>query len=172
MVKCFRSLLLVMAFAVPAMAQDYPLLEIGFGYGNIGSNVLASGRHSGFVTNQAFNLNSWFAIENFLGYYTNGTDPQFGKMNLITNSFGGRVNYRNLGPVFYANAGFGGGWVQFTQAGGSISSMATRFGGGVDIPWKDYFAWKFEVSRMGFHLLDQWNSSTNFTAGIVLKINQ
>jgi len=49
--------------------------------------------------------------------------------------------------------------------------MASRFGGGVDIPLNDYIAWKVEVSRMGFHF-NGWSSGTNFATGIVLKIAQ
>jgi opacity protein-like surface antigen len=161
---------------VPAFAQDYPQIELGFGYANLGANVqdLNSGRHSGFATHQSFNLSSWLAIENYLGYYTYGKNPEVGSMELITNSFGGRVAYRADGrPMVYASAGIGGGWIRFKDFNSSSNNaMSFRFGGGVDIPIGENFAWKVEVSRMSFHFFDAWQKGTNVATGIVLKITQ
>jgi hypothetical protein len=172
MVKYICVLLFVLALAAPAFAQDdYPQMEIALGYGNIGIKDTVSGRHSGFATHQAFNLNSMFAIENYVGYYGFGTIQGY-KARLITDSFGGRINYRTAGPVIYASAGLGAGWLQLPQQNAqSDSAFAVRFGGGVDVPVNDYFAIKFDVSRHSFHFVN-WNSGVNFSTGIVIKITQ
>ena len=173
MVKYVCVLLFVLALAAPAFAQDdYPQMEIALGYGNIQIKDVASGHHSGFATHQAFNLSSKFAIENYVGYYGFGTIQGLGKARLITDSFGGRINYRTAGPVIYGSAGLGAGWLQFPDLGASSNSaFAFRFGGGVDVPVNDYFGVKFDVSRHSFHF-NGWNSGVNFSTGIVIKISQ
>jgi Outer membrane protein beta-barrel domain len=175
MVKYVSVLLLLMAFAAPAFAQDVPQLEIALGYGNLNLDNLAigptPGRHSGFATHQAINLNSLFAIENYFGYYGLGTVAGLGKTEMLTNVFGGRFAYRAKGPVIYGSAGIGGGWMRFPDIGaGSQNAMAFKYGGGVDIPLGDSIAWKVDVSRMSFHFFGDWNSGVNISTGIVLKI--
>lgn len=173
MVKYFRSLLIVLtvvAFAAPAFAQDAPQFEIFLGYGNI--NVEDSGRKSGFVSNQTFNLNNWFAIDNMFGAYSLGSDPNLGKIQLISNMFGAKVTHRAEKIEPFAVAGFGGGFLRFPQSGqGSNNAMAFRFGGGVDILFKESFAWKVEVSRVSYHF-SGWNSGTNISTGIVIRVTQ
>ena len=177
MVKYF-SALLVMAFAVPALAQDIPQVEIALGYANV--NVKGFGdRHSGFASHQTINLNSWFAIDNYLGYYGFGTSPTYGKTQLITDIFGGKFTYRGEKVAPYAIAGIGGGFLRFPQSGvGTNNSMAFRLGGGVDIPIGENLAWKVDVSRMSFHFGattaggSSYASGTNLSTGIVIKITQ
>lgn len=172
MVRYVFILLLVMAFAAPAFAQDVSQLELGFGYGNFALKDLTPGRHSGFTTHQTINLNPTFAIENYLGFYSFGTDPSFGKMELISEHIGGKVSYRNLGPAIYGSASIGGGFLRFTQLGVAENGFGFKYGGGIDIPFKEFFAWKIDVSRMSYHFFDQWSSGTNISAGIVLKMGQ
>lgn len=178
MVKYAGVFVLLMAFAAPAFAQDdYPQMEIALGYGNINLKNLTTGRHSGFATHQAFNVTSKFAIENYVGYYGLGSEDFGTKAQLITDTFGGRINLRTAGPVFYGSAGLGAGWLRLPDVGvGSNSAFAFRFGGGVDIPINDYFAWKVDVSRTSFHFglnpNSSWNSGVNFSTGLVLKISQ
>lgn len=177
MVKYVGVLILLMACAVPAFAQDdVPQMEIALGYGNINVKNVVDGRHSGFATHQAFNLNSRFAIENYLGYYGMGSIniPGFGaaKTQLLTNTFGAKVNYRTAGPVLYVSGGLGAGWLRFPDLGvGSDSAFAVRIGGGVDVPINDYFSAKIDVSRHSFHFGD-WTSGVNISTGIVIKISQ
>jgi len=171
-------LLVVMAFAAPAFAQDVPQFELGFGYGNVALKGLEEGfpkfsdRHSGFTTHQTINLNSTFAIENYLGLYGLGRDPNFGKAELIAEHIGGRVSYRNLGPAFYGSASIGGGFLRFPDYGAGQSSFGVKLGGGVDIPFKDFFAVKIDVSRVSYHFFDQWSSGLNLSTGIVIKIGE
>jgi hypothetical protein len=177
MVKYACVLILVLAFAAPAFAQDdYPQIEISLGYGNINLKDVQTGRHSGFTSHQAFNLSSKFAIENVLGFYGMGNIniPNFGpvKAQFISETFGGRMNYRTAGPVLYASAGLGGGWLRFPDLNaGSNSAFAFRFGGGVDVPINDYFDVKVDLSRHSYHF-DGWNSGFNISTGIVFKISQ
>jgi hypothetical protein len=165
-----------MAFAVPAFAQDdYPQMEISLGYGNIALKDLQPDRHSGFATHQAFNLSSKFAIENYVGYYGFGTVPGVGKAQLLTDTFGGKINYRTAGPVIYGSAGLGAGWLRFPDVGAQTDgAFAVRFGGGIDVPVNDYFSIKFDVSRQSFKFSDPigWTSGVNFSTGIVIKITQ
>jgi len=178
MVKYFTALLILIAFAAPVFAQDVPQIELGFGYGNV--NVKGfSGRHSGFASHQTINLSSWLGIDNYLGYYGFGTNQNYGKTQLIAEIFGGKVSYRNDKVVPYAVAGIGGGFLRFPDIGaGSQNSLAFRYGGGVDIPIGDNFAWKIDVSRMSFHFgsiltgVGGYNSGTNLSTGIVIKISQ
>jgi hypothetical protein len=177
MVKYAGVFLLLMAFAAPAFAQDdYPQMEISLGYGNINLKNVVTGRHSGFTSHQSFNLSSRFAIENVLGLYGMGdvTIPNVGTtgVRMISETFGGRVNYRTAGPVVYASAGLGGGWLQFPNLGASSNNaFAFRFGGGVDIPINDYFDVKVDLSRHSYHF-SGWNSGFNISTGIVFKISQ
>jgi len=74
-------------------------------------------------------------------------------------------------------AGIGFGYLTSSQGYGLGSSFATRFGAGVDVPFKESLAWKFEISRMSFHLNltdpnSSWTSGTNFQTGIVFTILQ
>jgi len=173
MVKYAGVFLLLMAFAAPAFAQDdYPQIEISLGYGNINLKNVVTGRHSGFTSHQAFNLNSKFAIENVLGFYGMGNINGIGKVQMISETFGGRVNYRTAGPVVYASAGLGGGWLRFPDLNaGSNNAFAVRFGGGVDVPINDYFDVKVDLSRHSYHF-SGWNSGFNISTGIVFKISQ
>src|SRR5262245_56172175 len=122
MVKYVSVLLLLMAFAAPAFAQDIPQVEIALGYGNINVKDLVDGRHSGFASHQAINLSNMFAIENYFGYYGLGSDLGLGKTELLTNVFGGKFSYRTAGPVLYGSAGIGGGWLRFPDIGAGSNS--------------------------------------------------
>jgi opacity protein-like surface antigen len=181
MVKYLGVLVLALAFASPAFAQDeYPVMELGFGYANLSlpndfeatDLGIETGGHSAFASHQIFNMNSWLAIENYLGYY--GLGQSFiGKTELITTVFGGKVSLRRSERFIpYLSAGIGGGWLRFPEfGGGSNSAFTTRFGGGVDIGINDSLAWKVDVSRMSFNF-DGYRSGINISTGIVLKIHQ
>jgi Outer membrane protein beta-barrel domain len=178
MVRYLFVLLVVMAFAAPAFAQDVPQLELGFGYGNFEMKELFPNRANGFTTRQTINLNSIFSIENYLGFYWFGKQPTFGntKTELISEHIGGRVNYRNLGPVIYGSASIGGGFLRFPQLGVGESSFGFKYGGGVDIPFKEFFAWNIDVSRMSYGFfgdaLDGRVGGLNISTGIVIKMGE
>src|SRR5687767_10586705 len=105
MVRIIVGALLVLVMAVPAMAQDdYPKVEMSFGYGNIGFDAIPfvmctppaceSSRHHGFASTQGFNFKSWLGVENSLGYYSLGNN-----LSLLSNTFGAKLAYRGGGPV-------------------------------------------------------------------------
>jgi opacity protein-like surface antigen len=182
MVKYFSIALLVIAFlAVPARAQDIaPQVEIMLGYGNLSlpdtfeanDLTIGTGGHSGFASSQTFNMNDWFGIDNYLGYYGLGeTQLGIGKAELITTMFGGKFAYRRFEKVVpYATAGLGGAWLRFPQFGaGSDTAFSTRVGAGVDYSIHDSVAIRFDVSRMSFNF-EGWRSGLNYSTGIVLKM--
>jgi len=170
MVKYFIALLVVVAFAAPAFAQDVPQFEITLGYANIN---FAGARHSGFASYQTINLNSWLGFDNYLGYYSLGTDPTYGKAHLISVVPAAKLTYRAERVEPYFSAGIGGSSLQFPQSGvGTGNSLTFRYGGGVDVPFKQSFAVKFDLSRFSLHSNGAWNSGTNFATGLVIKISQ
>jgi len=163
------AFVLILAFAVPALAQDdYPKFQIAPAYGNIGFGKLTSdgSRHSGFALDTDYNLNSKFGIELFTGYY----NVQSG-VTVYTNTFGGTAALRKSSKVIpYGTAGFGFGAVTFQNLG-SERAMATRIGAGVDVPFKDLLAFRVEVGKMGFHFGKTWTSGVNYSVGVVLTLS-
>ena len=173
MVKNAVVVLFVLLCAIPAMAQeDYPKVQTSMGYANLGfidfgSPSLPTSRHSGFANETGFNLTRNLGINNYMGIYGLG-----GGVTMISDLFGGKAMYRAARVVPYAVAGLGFGYL--TDSNGYYSygsAFATRFGGGVDVPFKESLAWKFEISRMSFHF-GGWTSGTNFQTGIVFTILQ
>ena len=178
MVKSAAVLVLLVLFAIPVMAQDdYPRIQTSLGYANLGlvdfgkpnpdGSFTATSRHSGFANETGFNLTRNLGINNYMGIYGLG-----GGVTMISDLFGGKAMYRAARVVPYAVAGLGFGYL--TDSNGYYSygsAFATRFGGGVDVPFKESLAWKFEISRMSFHF-GGWTSGTNFQTGIVFTILQ
>ena len=171
--------LFVLFCAIPAMAQeDYPKVQTSMGYANLSfwdfgnpsfgtSPTLPTSHHSGFANETGFNLTRNLGINNYMGIYGLG-----GGVTMISDLFGGKAMYRASRVVPYAVAGLGFGYL--TDSNGYYSygsAFATRFGGGVDVPFKESLAWKFEISRMSFHF-GGWTSGTNFQTGIVFTILQ
>jgi len=177
MVRISAAALFALLLVVPALAQDdYPKIQTSMGYANLGlRNIITGqeGRRSGFVNQTGFNLSRTLGLENYMGIYGGGEG-----VTLISDFFGGKAMYRTAHAVPYALAGLGVGYfsVSTSQAYGSLSAFATRYGAGVDIPINDSLAWKVEVSRMSFHVqttaTSSWTGGTNFSTGIVFTIAQ
>src|SRR5205085_1945982 len=94
-------------FAAPVFAQDdYPKFQVAPGYGNMGLGDLPFGnatvtlttfpsaRHSGFVLDTDYNLNSRFGIELFTGYYNIASGT-----TLYTNTFGATAALRKSSRI-------------------------------------------------------------------------
>lgn len=169
MVRAITVLVFVMALAIPALAQeDYPRIEVGMGYANIGFPTGVPGeteRHSGFAMSTGFNFSRAFGIENYTGFYSLGSG-----VTLISNIVDGKAAWRRGGKVVpYGVAGIG---VSYATSGYSSSgtALSTRLGLGADVPLNDAMSLKFEVSRMGFHF-GSWSSGVNFTTGIVFTLS-
>ena len=182
MVKIATVVLFVFLCAVPVMAQeDYPKVQTSFGYANLGfvdfgnpsfgfTPTPPTAHHSGFANETGFNLTRNLGINNYMGIYGLG-----GGITMISDLFGGKAMYRTARAVPYGVAGIGFGYLTSSNYGYG-SSFGTRFGAGVDVPFKESLAWKFEISRMSFHLQttanSSWTSGTNFQTGIVFTILQ
>jgi len=182
MVKIAAVVLFVFLCAIPVMAQeDYPKVQTSMGYANLsfvdfGNPNLGftptppTAHHSGFANETGFNLTRNLGINNYMGIYGLG-----GGITMISDLFGGKAMYRTARAVPYGVAGIGFGYLTSSNYGYG-SSFGTRFGAGVDVPFKESLAWKFEISRMSFHLQttanSSWTSGTNFQTGIVFTILQ
>jgi hypothetical protein len=177
MVRTVVAACFVLLLAIPALAQeDYPKIQTAMGYANLSFTDFATGnssRHSGFANQTGFNLTKTWGLENYMGIYGLGQG-----VTLISDFFGGKATYRASKVAPYALAGIGVGYfTQSTSYGyGAQSSFATRVGAGVDVPFNDTMAIKFEVSRMGFHIQTKpgsgWTNGTNFSTGIVFTLAQ
>jgi hypothetical protein len=169
LVKYCLAFSLIAAFAAPAFAQDdYPKFQLAPGYGNLGFGIpgygLETKRHSGFVMDTNYNFMPAVGADIFTGYYSLG-----GGAELYTNSFGGIFTLRkNAHIVPFGTASFGFGY----ENGFGTKAMATRIGGGTDIPFSDSLAIRVEVSRMGFHFNHDWEASAHYSVGIVLNLTQ
>src|SRR5262249_36183529 len=99
----------------------------------------------------------------FTGYYSLGNN-----YTLYTNTFGINATLRKKEKIIpYGTAGFGFGYLNIGE-----QSMATRIGGGVDIPIGDTLAIRTDVTHMGFHFEHEWNGGMNISVGIVLTLSQ
>jgi hypothetical protein len=183
MVKVFVGAVFAVLLAVPGFAQeDFPRIEMSFGYANIGfpccKTLRTTGltgdseRHHGFASTQSLNLTRVFGLENYFGYYSAGSS-----VSLLANMVGGKITARTERAVPYFAAGLGVGYLTDETSFGT-SSFATKWGGGVDIKVNDSVAWKVDLSRMSFKLgqltVDggNWHSGWNLATGIVFNISQ
>jgi hypothetical protein len=175
MVKILRyglAFILLLAFAAPVFAQnDYPRFQLAPGYGNIKFGIEAIGmpstRHSGFVLDTNYNFTPMVGLDLFTGYYSLGNNS-----TLYTNTFGLNAALRKSEKIIpYGTAGFGFGYVNLNNQGGA-QAMATRIGGGADIPLGDSMAIRADVTHMGFHFAHEWNGGMNISVGIVFNLSQ
>jgi hypothetical protein len=185
MVKIAAVFVLLVLFAIPVMAQDdYPRIQTSLGYANLGlldfgsvnfdgSLTGATSRHSGFANETGFNFTRSLGVNNYLGVYGLG-----GNVTMLADFIGGKAMYRTQRAVPYGLAGLGFAYLTSGGLYGYGSSFATRFGGGVDVPFNDVLAFKVEVSRMSFHLQTNplagasWVNGINIQTGIVFTIAQ
>jgi hypothetical protein len=175
MVKILRyglAFSLLLAFASPVFAQnDYPRFQLAPGYGNIKFGLpdfgLPSTRHSGFVLDTNYNFSPLVGLDLFTGYYSLGNNS-----TLYTNTFGLNATLRKSEKIIpYGTAGFGFGYLNINGQFGE-QAMATRIGGGADIPLGDTIAIRADVTHMGFHFEHQWNGGMNISVGIVFNLSQ
>jgi opacity protein-like surface antigen len=177
MVRIIVAVCFALLLALPALAQeDYPKIQTSMGYANLSFIDFGTGNkshHSGFANETSFSLTRTLGLSNYMGIYGLGQGT-----TLIADFFGGKATYRTSKFSPYATAGIGIGYfTQSTSAGyGASSSFAHRFGAGIDGPINDLMGWKFEVSRMGFHIQttanSAWTSGTNISAGVVFTLAQ
>lgn len=169
MVKLCLTIGLLIVFAAPAFAQDFPKLVVAPGYGNFNLKGI-SGRHSGFTLGTDYNFKPNLGADLFTGYYSLGSNT-----TLYTNTFGLTTTLRKNEHILpFGTAGFGfGSLTQSTSLGiAQGKAMATRVGGGFDIPFHDSMAFRFDATRMGFHFGKKWESGMNYSVGIALNLTQ
>jgi len=153
LVKTLLAASLLLLFTVPAMAQDdFPRVEMGFGYANLGlpaSSASDVQHNSGFAMHTNFSFTRALGIDNYTGYYSLGSGS-----NLFTNIFSGKLTYRSNKVAPYIVAGLGGAQVSIQQGGyyySGGSSLATRLGGGVDYRFSDVMAFRVDLSKLQMH---------------------
>ncbi len=185
MVKTILAASLLLLIAVPALAQDdYPRIQMGFGYANFTLPVTtqnpltlvttSSNQHnSGFMSAMNFNFTRNIGLDYQLGYYSLGNNSQ-----LFTNIFGAKLQYPTdkIIPYVVAGGGMGSGISGYYSTG---SSLAYRVGGGFDYKIGDAFYWRLDVSKMGVHagldpvtLNTTWIGGLNIATGIVFTLMQ
>ncbi len=179
MVKTFSAVLFLLFLSRPAVAQDdFPRLEIGLGYANLGLPGTTSNstqHHSGFGMHTDFNFTRNLGIDNYLGYYGLGNNA-----SLFSNIFGGRLMVRTDKITPYVVAGLGGSQVSINQGGSYYSggnALSTRLGGGIDYKISDGLAWRVDASKLQFHSRDAankkiWVGNMNISTGIVITLMQ
>jgi len=198
--RFLAALFLLFTLPALAQDNGFPRIEIAIGYGQVrlpyifgftnpscrlgvfcaGRIVATSGgRHSGFASQQTINFNRWLGIENYLGYY--GAGPGASVEHIVgrsvtstffTDVFGGKVAARTskrIIPVPYGVVGFGGSSLSsFGQ--GSVSGIATRLAGGLEIPFNGSMSLRVDYSRISSQLFGQWQNSEHFTAGVAFVL--
>jgi len=195
--KIFRVAFLVFLSA-PTFGEQYawPRLEFSFGYGNVklphvsgftscglfcgGFVEAAPGNHSGVVSQQTINLNRWFGVENSFGFYTARGDSSFSdRSTFFTDQLGGKLAARSLKrfvPVPFGVAGFGGSSLRtpgdLLTPSTSKAGIATRLGGGLEIPFKESMSLRMEYSRISSRFFGSWEKSTHLSAGAAFGFGQ
>ena len=174
--RLFASTLFILLLGAPAAAQfenDFPRVEVGFGYANYGLPGVggSTDRLNGFSMHSAINLDSWIGFENYTGAYSVPND-----ITLITNIFGAKLVARDLveGRISpYLVAGLGVGYFTSNQGRGGFSELAYRLGGGIDFNLTGGMAFKVDVSNMAIKDIDVgggWGTNINISTGLVFYL--
>jgi hypothetical protein len=172
-VKTFLAASLLLLIAVPALAQDdFPRVEMGFGYANLGlpgATPDSIDHHGGFAMTTGFNFTPVIGLDNYTGYYSLGEGS-----TLFMNIFGGKLSLRKEKITPFVIAGIGGAQVTI-QSGGAYynggSALAARLGGGIDYRLNDVMAIRLDVTKMQVHSAG-WIGKANVAVGMVFTIMQ
>ena len=181
MVRVGIAVLALLFLALPAAAQDdFPRIEMSMGYANLGlpccsGTIGESSRHSGFSTTQGFNLTRVLGIENYFGYYgLGGKDTLGSNVSLMTNLFGAKLAARTERAIPYFTAGIGIGYLTDEVSFGQ-SSLATKWGPGVDIRINEGMSFKVDFTKISLHQQfsptgGSWSSGWNLSTGITFSL--
>ena len=155
-----------MLLTVPALAQeDFPRFQVGTGYGNVGVAGSVNDRFSGVNLYADVNLTDWFGLENFTACYPGPDDT-----SLTFSIIGPRVTARRIGRVMpYGVAGIGIGFSRSIFGDANLRDL--RVGGGVDVPLRDDFALRLDISRLWFKANQVWIPGSNVSIGIVFNLD-
>ena len=156
------------------MAQDdFPRLQMGFGYANLTLPPIIStttSHNSGFTSQFDFNFTKNIGFDYYMGYYGLGNSYE-----LFTNIFGGKLMLPTEKATPYLVAGIGSGSFLLRSGGQSYGlggGAMTRLGGGVDYKIGDAFYWRTEVTKMQTHVTGSWLGKMNIATGIVFTVMQ
>jgi len=185
-VKTFFAASLLFLIAVPALAQDdFPRIQMGFGYANftmptyvqnpISLAISSTNQHnSGFMSSMNFNFTKNLGLDYMLGYYSLGNNSQ-----LFSNIFGAKLMYPTdkITPFVVLGGGMASGISGYYSTG---STLAWRGGAGFDYKLSDALYWRLDVSKMSVHQgIDltnptntTWIGNMNIATGIVFTLMQ
>ncbi len=192
MVKTVLAAFLLFLIAVPALAQDdFPRIEIGFGYANITlpGALQADGTTSGATHNSGFsmqtdlNFTKILGVENYTGYYSLGGGSQ-----MFANVICAKAAYRGFDKIVpFAVAGIGAA-NSVENIGGLYysagSAFARKLAVGADYRFSDIMSFRVDAGTLQVHspvyrdpILQiqtgsTWLGKFNYTTGIVLTIMQ
>ena len=193
MVKTVFAALVLFLIAVPALAQqeDFPRIQMGFGYANLSiavptctvvnldgtcATIDNSNHHSsGFMSNMNFNFTRNIGLDYYLGYYS--IPAGGGSSNyLFTNIFGAKLMYPTdkITPFVVAGIGIGSGLSGYSCSfyGCTSGSAATyRLGGGADYKLSDAFYIRVDISKLQVHS-SGWVGGANIAGGLVFTLMQ
>jgi opacity protein-like surface antigen len=176
-----RKLIMVaavlLATAVPSLAQDYPSTEIFGGYSYLNTKPFGerTGMHGwGFSVTGNFGP-KWGGVAEFSGNYgtTEFVTPGLGTIELDTSVysflFGPRISARGGAATGFGHVLLGGARLKLDQQ--SRTDFAMAIGAGVDINAGKSFAIRLgQADYFPNRLGGQWNSDFRFQAGVVLKL--
>lgn len=173
MVKTLLTFSFLLLLVAPAMAQDdYPRVEMGFGYANFSIPTTSANKvdhYSGFGMHTNYNFTPMLGLDNYTGYYSLGSGS-----TLFANIFALKATKRFEKVAPYVVAGIGGA-SSSVQSGGYYysggSSLASRLGGGVDYKLSDVIGLRFDVSKMQLNS-NGWIGKANFSTGVIFTIMQ
>ncbi|MGH9773889.1 MAG: outer membrane beta-barrel protein [Candidatus Acidiferrales bacterium] len=172
-------ILVLFGLAKPAMAQDDTSKAeayVGYSYVRVSvSNGPGAGTSSfnfnGGVGQLEYNVNNWLGIVADFGGYENSKGPG---VNVVSYTFGPRINLRHGKITPFAQALFGGARVSTSIVNaGSENAFATILGGGVDYNVSRHFAIRpVEAEYFLTKFKDGNNNRQNnfrYSAGIVFR---
>lgn len=176
------TVLALVAFSVPALAQDTPQAEVFGGYSylrvNPGQGVSGENIPAGWHASIAGNINNWFGVAGEISGHYKDISGISANAHIFT--FGPRFSHRaNDSVTPFAHVTFGGARLSGSGFGTSASetAFAMTFGGGVDVKAGeriairvaqfDYVLTRFDVAGTGS---GQSQHNFRYSAGVVFRI--
>ena len=155
----------VVLATIPSLAQDdFPRFEVGTGYGFVSVAGSVDDRFSGLNLYADVNLTDWFGFENLTAYYPGPNDT-----SLTFSIIGPKVTARRIGRLVpYGVAGVGIGFSRTIFGDANLRDL--RVGGGVDVPFREIFALRLDISRLWFRANQVWIPGSNVSVGIVFNL--
>lgn len=159
---------LVLISAIPAIAQDYPRVEIFGGYSALVSGDLDNLNHvNGIGLDFAANLNRGFGFVAEFDVHKNDRNRAYSAY------IGPRVSFRGERVTFFLHALAGG--LKITNRGGGPSETvgSVAAGGGLDINVSNNMAVRlFQVDYTPIHYRGEWINLFRGQTGVTFKLGR